>query len=248
MSSGRAVLIQLSDPHLREGDASRSAALVHAVATAQRLAPQAVGVVVTGDIADNGAPAEYAAARSALRSFHCPVLVMPGNKDDRAQLRGGFGLPGEAQDPIRGVFSAGPLRVLVCDTLVPGELHGDLDVEWVAAQLAGDLRTPTVLAMHHPPVPIGATAADAIGLPADQRAALAQALHGTPNVVRIVCGHVHRAATGMLAGVPVTTAPSVSFQLGLDLVGDQLAPSDDPPGLLLHVLTDEGLVTHVQPL
>ena len=34
---GRAVLIQLSDPHLREDEPARSAALVHAVATAQRL-------------------------------------------------------------------------------------------------------------------------------------------------------------------------------------------------------------------
>lgn len=244
----RAILIQLSDPHLVEGDVERSAALLHAVSTAQRLAPGAVGVVVTGDIANNGAPAEYTAAHSALASFHVPVLVLPGNKDARPALREAFDLPGEPHDRIQGVVEVGPLRVITCDTLVPGEFGGDLDVEWLREQLDGDRSTPTVIAMHHPPVLIGSPGLDPIGLPQAQRAALAAVLAESPNVLRIIAGHVHRAATATLGGVPVTTAPSVSFQLDLDLVGDQITQNDEPAGFALHVLTDEGLVTHVLPL
>ena len=63
-------------------------------------------------------------------------------------------------------------------------------------------------------------------------------------VRRVVAGHVHRAASGVVGGCLAVTCPSVWRQSVLDLAGGALALSDDPPGFLLH--TDA--VAHVQSL
>ena len=59
----------------------------------------------------------------------------------------------------------GGVRVLMCDTLVPGTPGGSFDAErraWLAAALDG---SPTIVAMHHPPIPTGIAEFDTIGLP-----------------------------------------------------------------------------------
>ena len=129
------------------------------------------------------------------------------------------------------------------------KLAGDLDVAWLAEQLTQDRATPTVVAMHHPPYRVGVAGMDAIGLPADQRAALDALLADAPNVLRVIAGHVHRSSFSSVGGVPASTASSVSFQLGLDLAGGTLRPApEEPAAFAIHVLVDGDLVTHAHPV
>lgn len=242
-------LVQLSDPHVHGEEPWRLERLTAAVDAVLALGAPPAGVVVTGDLADRGQPEEYAVVVEQLARLAAPLVVLPGNKDDRAAMRAAFGLPGAPADRVQSVHVLGGLRVVACDTQIPGELPGDLDVDWLAEQLAADRSTPTIVAMHHPPFRIGVAAVDAIGLPAAQRAALDALLADAPNVLRVIAGHVHRAAFGVIGGVPASTASSVSFQLGLDLAGGQLglAP-DEPPAFAIHVLVDGDLITHVAPV
>lgn len=242
-------LIQLTDPHVHGDEPWRLERLTAAVDAVLALGVAPAGLVVTGDLADRGRPDEYAAVIGQLDRIAVPRVVLPGNKDDRAAMRAAFGLPGAPTDRIQSAAVLGGLRVIACDTQIPGELPGDLDVDWLAEQLAADRATPTIVAMHHPPYRIGVEAVDAIGLPAEQRAALDALLVDAPNVLRVIAGHVHRSSVGSIGGVPASTASSVSFQLALDLAGGQLglAP-DEPPAFAIHVLVDGDLVTHVQPV
>ena len=73
------------------------------------------------------------------------------------------------------------------DTSQPGRDDGALDVEWVQAQLVEDV--PTIIAMHHPPVPMGLPWLDEIGLPAAYSAALADLLARVGDVVVVQVGH-----------------------------------------------------------
>ncbi len=149
---------------------------------------------------------------------------------------------------MRYAVQAGPIRVIACDTLIPGHIEGRLDVEWLGERLAEAPTTPTLIAMHHPPVEIGFGAMDNYGLPAPTRAALEELLTANPQVLKIITGHVHRVVAASIGGVPVVAAPSVNFQLQLDLVGEDLEVNDDPPGFLIHVLVDGQLVSHLQPV
>jgi 3',5'-cyclic-AMP phosphodiesterase len=241
--------VQLTDPHLRTDDPARTAALAAAVDRVLALGTPPAAVIMTGDIADQGEAAEYADAIAQLDRIDAPRVVLPGNKDDRATMRAAFGLTGAPADRIQSSADHGGVRIVACDTQIPGELAGDLDVAWLADTLAADRATPTIVAMHHPPYRVGITAMDAIGLPVAQRAQLDALLADAPNVLRVIAGHVHRASFGSIGGVPASTSSSVSFQLALDVAGGTLGlAADEPAAFALHVLVDGDLVTHVHPV
>ena len=127
--------------------------------------------------------------------------------------------------------------------LVWASLKMRLRVKYMRPQDA----TPTVLAMHHPPVDTGITAMDEIGLPAAERAALGDVLAANPHVRRVITGHVHRAATASLGGCPVVLSPSCERQLTLDLAGgDDVEFTGDPPAFMVHRAVDGDIASHVQ--
>jgi 3',5'-cyclic AMP phosphodiesterase CpdA len=181
-----------------------------------------------------------------------PVHVLPGNHDDRGAMRAVFGLPGAGGEPVRYSERCGPLRLVVCDTTLPGRDEGRLGpeaLEWLDGELGRDGVTPTVVAMHQPPLVTGVPPMDEICLPAEDRRGLADLVGRHPTVQRIVCGHVHRAVYAVLGGVGVFTAPSTFLQLELDFrAPGGLKLVTEPPGFALHLWTDGGITTHVQPV
>jgi 3',5'-cyclic-AMP phosphodiesterase len=206
-------------------------------------------VLVSGDLSENAADAEYEQVLELLAPLQAPIFVLPGNHDDRAALRRHFAVPGAGHEPVQYTVDLGPLRLVVIDTTKPGEDDGALDDErlsWLDAELAAAPDVPTVLAMHHPPLVTGIPALDEIGLPTEDRRALEAVLVRHPQVRRIVAGHVHRPVTSELAGRAVLAVPSTYMQARLDLVMNELQTVPDPAGFALHVLRDGELISHVQ--
>jgi 3',5'-cyclic-AMP phosphodiesterase len=255
------LLAQLSDPHVvaGPGDTASADALAAAVRAVLRLDPAPDAVLVSGDVTNTADAASYARAAEVLAPLPMPVHVLAGNHDDRAALRAAFPLGAEvAADgdaPYRWTVRCGALRLVGCDTTVPGSDAGRFGAEsiaWLSARLAEEPLVPTIVAMHHPPVAIGIAPLDAIGLPDADGASLAGLLAGAPQVRRVVCGHVHRAAAGALGGLGVFTCPSVYMQADLDLSGDASAEIVLAPGAAafgVHVLTGDGeIVSHVAPV
>jgi 3',5'-cyclic-AMP phosphodiesterase len=252
----RVLLAQLSDLHVgaggtEHGPEERLAAVVSAVAA---LVPAPDAVLITGDITQHGRPAEYARVRELLAPLRMPLHVLPGNHDERTALRAAFAptdpdaMPGFVQFTAR----VGGVRVLACDTQEPGRDGGRLCPQrlgWLERQLAADRATPTVVAMHHPPLLTGIEAMDAIGLDTATRAALDDLLRAAPNVLRVVAGHVHRTMLATAGGRTVFTCPSADVAIALDLApGAPLAVLDEPPAFAVHLVTAAGLTTHVQPV
>src|SRR4051812_25735402 len=73
----------ISDTHLDGGERARER--TRRVMAALRGMPLAA-ILVTGDVADHGAPTEYEEAAAELVA-DVPVLVVPGNHDERAAFR-----------------------------------------------------------------------------------------------------------------------------------------------------------------
>ncbi|MER5206498.1 metallophosphoesterase [Streptomyces sp. NPDC002825] len=229
-------------------------------------------VLVTGDIADHGAPDEYAVARELLTSRH-PLLVCPGNHDDRAAFRKGLlgeqsvaeqSLPerGPAAQSLPGDFAARPyapvnqvLRgegfvIALCDSSVPGEDQGLLEdetIEWLDGVLAATPReVPVLVAFHHPPVPLHTPYVDGIRQFGEERLAALAGRH--PHLTAFLAGHAHTAAATTFAGRPLLVAPGVVSALRLPWEN----PTDHPhvhlglpPALAFHVLDEDGrLTTH----
>jgi 3',5'-cyclic-AMP phosphodiesterase len=254
VAAAQYVLAQLSDSHLRagpDGDAS-AAALAATVAAVQALDRPPDAVLVSGDLVDSGEPEQYARVRELLAPLPMPLHVLVGNHDDRALLRQAFDLPGRDDEPIQHELRLGPLRLLCGDTVQLGTDAGCYPPErlaWLAGALAADRETPTIVALHHPPLPIGIGGLDDLGLPEVERAALAALLAEHPQVQRVICGHVHRTVFGTVGGRPLMTCPSTYLQARLDLrVPGDIELRPETAGFALHAWLGDELVTHVQPL
>jgi 3',5'-cyclic AMP phosphodiesterase CpdA len=250
--SPAAVIAQITDPHIGvgPGDAGACRRLEGVVAAVAAIDPTPAAVLLTGDVSADGAPREYERARELLAPLRLPVHPLPGNHDDREALAAAFGLE-LSSGFVQYTARAGDMRLVLCDTIVPGSDGGDVcpaRLAWIASELASDRETPTLLAMHHPPLLTGVPAMDEIGLAPAARAALADLVAPAENVLRIVAGHVHRAMVAELGGRSVFSCPSSDVAVSLDLTGGDLRMVDEPPAFALHVLADGGVTTLVQPL
>ena len=253
MSEVPFTIAQLTDPHVGApwGDEFESAVAAVVAAIARVLGRPADAVIVTGDIANTPTDAEYERARTLLDELAAPLYVLPGNHDDREGLRRHFDLPATALDHLSYVTQLGPVRLVALDTIRPGESGGQLDpprLAWLEEALAADRATPTLLAMHHPPLDIGQSGMDAIGIPETERHALGAIIAGHPQVHRIISGHIHHAVIGDLDGTPVLAVPSTDVQLVLDLETDSTRFEPATPSFALHLLVRGRIVSHLQPI
>lgn len=226
-------LLHLSDPHLDGSE--RRAERLRAVLDLLPPSRQPDAIVITGDIADNGAAAEYEQFGAVMRG-RLPWLAVPGNHDAPALLADAFGTRADVS-----VLDVGDLRVLGLDVTVPGENHGLLRAEVAEQAVSLSAGAPcTVLALHQPPMLIGHGYVDPMRLlNAD---ALADLVARIGTVAAVLCGHVHTAVTSSLAGVPVIAAPGVVSASRLDPDARPLTDHSHAPGMALHRFAD-GVVT-----
>jgi Icc protein len=227
------------------------AALAAAVESLRAVRPAPDAILVSGDLTEHSDDAEYEQVRELLAPLDAPLFVLPGNHDDAAALRRHFDVPGEDGGPVQYVADLGELRLVVADTTRPGEHPGALDeqrLSWLDTELATQPDTPTVLAMHHPPLVTGIPPLDAIGLADQDRLALGAVVERHPQVRRIVAGHMHRTIAGELGGRAVLAAPSTYMRARLDFHSHELDLVPAPIGFALHVLRDGDLISHVQTI
>lgn len=205
-------------------------------------------LIATGDLAADGRPEEYAALRHLLDGARMPYLLIPGNHDDRGNLRDAF--PGQRwEDDYFLLFAVDDwlLRIVALDTVVAGQPHGELcprRCRWLHETLSEQPDTPTVVMMHHPPFATGIAHMDGMGLLDPSGFATVVAAHG--QIVRILCGHIHRPIQTMFAGVATSVAPATSFQVELKLDDSKgIKLTKEPPAFQLHTWSpDGGLLSH----
>jgi 3',5'-cyclic AMP phosphodiesterase CpdA len=245
------LLVQLSDLHLG-GDENgmdpipRLEAVIEAV---QSLPNRPDAVLVSGDLTDDGAAKGYRFAREMLARLEVPLHVIPGNHDDRGRLREAFDLPGTGSEPINYSVQVGGLRLVAFDSIVPGQDPGDFppdQLRWLDETLAAEPETPTLLALHHPPLATGIAEWDEINLLAPQREALAGVVARHPQLLGITGGHLHRVAASALAGRPVLAAPSTYWQVSPDFEEEDKYRVVDTPGFAIHALRDGELYSQAE--
>ena len=250
------LLLQLSDLHIREpgklayGRIETAPYLKRAIDSILRLPQQPQAVVITGDLTDFGRAAEYDHLRQLLIPLPMPVYLMPGNHDDREQMRRSFadhvylGVNGFVQFSV----AVGGLQLIALDTVDTGASSGSICKErlaWLTRELVLNANKPVVVAMHHPPFQTLIGHMDDIGL-LEGAQELEALITQHPNVERIICGHLHRAIQVRFGGTMAATVPSPAHQVCLDLAPDAASTwTLEPPGFSLHALPANGrLVSH----
>ncbi|MCD4533504.1 metallophosphoesterase [Nocardioides sp. cx-169] len=215
------VIAHLSDPHLlaggqrQYGRVDTEAGLRRALERLAHVHPAPQALVFTGDLADKAEPAAYARLREivepAAAAMGAQVVWTMGNHDERAEYAAGlFGE--EATGPQDRVYDVAGLRVVALDTSVPGYHHGELEesqLAWLADVLATPAEHGTILAMHHPPIPLPMLRAAEIIELLDQHR-LEEVVRGT-DVREIMGGHFHFSTYSQFAGVPVSVASASCY-------------------------------------
>jgi hypothetical protein len=164
----------------------------------------ALGVDATfikGDIADRGLPEQFEIARRTFEGFKAPHHAFLGNHDHYGLLVDqevdGYALLQQPAAP-RAV-DLGGWRMLLLDTVEPGEHHGvfpDDRLRWLTDAL-GETREsgiPTLVLTHHQPVPPEHfdRYPNSIGLIPEHSLRVFDLLGEHPQVKGVLIGHTHR--------------------------------------------------------
>jgi Icc protein len=258
MGSMPLLLAQLSDTHVVADDTDEvlyvdnNGRAAMAVAAIGLESPSVAAVLATGDLTQWGTDAEYDKLAEVLAPLEMPVLPIPGNHDTRAGLRRCF--PDHpwpdarsGGDHLSWVIELEGVRIIGLDTTVPGEPGAAFDPdreEWLRTVLAASHAGPTLLAMHHPPFVTGIEWMDAAGFAGLDRfvAVIADAA-----VDRIICGHMHRPMSSMVAGVSAEVGMSTAVHIALDLAPDgPVQVVRDPIGYRIFRVDDSAIVGHTR--
>jgi 3',5'-cyclic AMP phosphodiesterase CpdA len=239
------LLAHISDLHVGGG--------VHAAGRVERvlhfldgMARPMDAVLVTGDLTEHGLEGEYEELRTLLGSRR-GLLLCPGNHDTRGPYRAKMLDEPASDEPINGVHDVAGVRVVMCDSSVPGRDDGylaDDTLRWLDAVLAETpATTPVLVALHHPPVLLHSPFIDGIRQYGAER--LEALLERHEHVVAVLCGHAHTPAVSSFAGRPLVVAPAVASTLRLPWENDLDLDYEMPPALAFHVLDESGrLTTH----
>jgi 3',5'-cyclic AMP phosphodiesterase CpdA len=203
----RRVIAHLSDLHFGTVPEGACEALAEDIAAA---APDLV--TVSGDLTQNAAPDEFAAAKRFLGALPCPWIAVPGNHDIPR-----FGLAERLLDPFgrwrrhldlptEPVFDDGALLVIGVNTVRRTAAH----LDWSAGRISGAQVARIaglaaerqgrriVIALHHPVRhPRWAARRRALG----RGAAMLAALRPFP-IAALLAGHLHRAIPPGQEGTP----------------------------------------------
>jgi 3',5'-cyclic AMP phosphodiesterase CpdA len=242
--------------HVSDSHFTRTGLLHDEVATgdtfhAALVAIEASGIPIdalvhTGDVADDGEPASYESARTTTRAVTdrtgWPVLWTPGNHDVREPFaRQLLDLPGGGE-PLDRVVEVRGLRIVLLDTSIPRRVEGgftreraDRLREW----LAEPAEHGTVLALHHPPVPVEVTGLQRLHLTGQDE--LLRAIEGT-DVRAVLGGHLHYSTTSLFGGVPVFVAPATAYVIRLTRQGGGVLGADGGRAAGVLSLYDDGRV------
>lgn len=264
-------ILQLSDPHLLAdpGGICRGrpplAHLQHGLRSALRQLTAAATppdrLLLSGDLCHDESWGGYARLAGCLAAEPlmppAPPLLLSGNHDHPWLLRAALGRSALVAPGLWSLATTeGPEDpagwcLLALDTHCCGRDGGRLEASawtWLTQKLAsgggaGEPEGPLLVALHHPPLPIGDPLFDPIVLEEGER--LVSLLAGSQRVRGVVFGHVHQYWAGTLPGrpdVPLLGCPSTLCSFGA-VQPCPLGQPEQPGGLLLE-LTPLGEIRH----
>ncbi|MCC2971459.1 metallophosphoesterase [Massilia sp. IC2-476] len=225
------LIAQVTDLHLHEDPAHPNLArFTRVLAHLAALRPLPDLLVLSGDLADDGAIESYRQLQEALAAWPQPVRFALGNHDDRAHFRSVFGDSHFTEGFVQGVTDLAGLRLVVLDSLEEGRHGGAFCASragWLRQALQDGGDKPALVFLHHPPVDVGLPWID----PRPDQAWIARldaALQGAP-IAAICTGHVHLGGVFHWQGRQVATCPSSSSDLSLAFAPMNAAQPDGRP-------------------
>jgi 3',5'-cyclic AMP phosphodiesterase CpdA len=216
------IIAQISDTHiaLDTPDAEqRIRDFERTISDVNMLDPAPDVIVHTGDVVHNGRPDEYAEAVRILARARAPVYVIPGNKDDRTNMRAAFSQRGylrPGSDFIEYAVEDYPVRLIAVDTLHTRSNKGDFCPERARRLIDlidAERRKPIAVLAHHPPFEV-TVGPDPFNFETpEMMERLREALQHSSRVIAVFSGHVHRGTAGHVGSISAVVVPCIATTL-----------------------------------
>jgi 3',5'-cyclic-AMP phosphodiesterase len=216
------IIAQISDTHIAVDlpDADRRRRdLERTIADINALVPLPDAIVHTGDIAQHGRPDEYRLVKAILAKASIPFYLVPGNRDNRLNLRDAFS--------SYSFFPAGtaflqyaiedhPVRIFVLDTTATDSNKGDFCAERIrhlTAMIGADDTRPIAVFTHHPPFEVTVGPERLHYKDHKVMSRLRRTLQHSKRVAGVFSGHIHRSTAGHVGKIPASVAQCVATSL-----------------------------------
>jgi 3',5'-cyclic AMP phosphodiesterase CpdA len=206
-------------------------------------------LVLTGDLTDGHWLEGYLQIASWLKQQPYPTLLLPGNSDDRRQMKAVWGERQWADDAPAGMLNfthhGAGLRLVGLDSTIDNEDYGSVpgNLGWLETQLCDAADIPSLIFLHHPVFTSGIPSLDKTMCNGLNE--LTERINRMPGgIMAIASGHVHRPVAGSFAGIPAYICGSVCPANPVWFGTDAVPPVYDPPALMVHRFADNNLTSH----
>ena len=145
--------------------------------------------------------------------------MLPGNKDDRANLRAAFSAQGylaPISEFIDYAVEDYPVRLIALDTLKTGRNRGEFRPEQarrLSELIDAEPDRPIAVFTHHPPFEVTVGPDRFHFETMESMSRLRDALQRCGRIIAVFSGHVHRAATGQIGRIPASVVPCIATTL-----------------------------------
>ena len=237
-------LLQLTDLHLFGDPGGQLLGITtrnsfeSVLALAMSSEPPADALVLTGDLVHDETPAGYRYLRETLRKTDLPHYCIGGNHDQRHLMAEHLGPAAIGPVALRRLAH---WNLILLDSSIPGSDGGQLDEAGIAqlSDLLTDNKAPSIIFLHHHPLPIHSAWMDTMGVENGDRLVALCDQH--PHVKAVAFGHVHQAFSLRRGSCHFLGTPSTCFQF---LPGSKdFAIDEAPPGYREMLLYPDGHLT-----
>jgi len=231
--------LQISDSHLFKNSGDKligvdTEASLRAVVDLASEEKNVAGILATGDLSQDGSIESYQRFKEIIDPLGVPVHWIPGNHDDSRYFHqsGNFPLTG------RSVIEAGDWRILLLDSVVPGNDHGHLssaELEYIDDH-ACNVSYYTILTLHHQAIPCGSQWLDTMIV--DNASHFLERVAANGSIRAVINGHIHQDRQQDVNGVSYISSPSTCFQFTPDT--DDFSLDTRQPGYRRLILKSSG--------
>jgi len=237
-------VLHLTDPHLF-ADADGELRGTVTAATLQRVLDhykagdwRAKRVLVTGDLIQDDSAGAYERFRDLLLPLNLRVHCIPGNHDIRDLMRTVCRQPPFSYCAWEEI---GNWLIVGIDSCVKDDAGGEVtteELDRLSTIVTGSAAKHVMVCLHHPPIRMGSTWLDTVGLKNGDEFLERLRMLGRVRVATF--GHVHQEYDAEHEGVRIIATPSTCRQFKQG--SDDFAVDDNPPAYRRFALNSDGTV------
>lgn len=235
-------IAQVTDTHLLASESQRlqgiatTESFLAVMKRLEELRPELDLLLMTGDLSGDSTPESYENLQHHLNSIQIPTYWLPGNHDCAIAMDK---ILNQGMVSRRKSFQRGNWNFILLNSCLSECVHGYLSgttLEWLDSELSISSHNPTLLALHHAPLPVNSAWIDTSCLQNPQEFFAVVDRH--PQVKLVLFGHIHQEFQRQRHIVNYLGSPSTCYQF--QSKSSTFAINSELPGFRLLKLYADG--------